>query len=56
MMSQLEPLRFGRRGKGAQRTDNVVAWTALSRYRFNQQMIGVSLAPKSAFSPLNEHW
>jgi hypothetical protein len=44
------------RGKGAQRTDNVVAWTLLGSYRFNQQMIGVSLAPKSAFSPLNGHW
>ena len=43
MTSQLEPLRFRSRGKGAERTDNPVARTALGSYRFNQQVIGVSL-------------
>ncbi len=38
-MSKLKPLRFGSRGKGAQRADNPVARTALGSDRLNQQMI-----------------
>jgi hypothetical protein len=56
MTSQLEPLRFRSWGKGAERTNNPVAWTALGSYRFNQQMIGVSLTAERSLGALDEHW
>jgi hypothetical protein len=49
MMSQLEPLRFWSRAKGAERTDDPVTWATLGRYRLNQQMIGLSSTAERAF-------
>ncbi len=56
MMSQLEPLLSGSRGKGAQRTDNPVAWTTLGGYRLNQQMIGVGLTAERPLGALDKQW
>jgi len=56
MMSQLEPLRLWSRAKGAQRTDNPVAWTTLGGYRLNQQMIGVGLTADRTLGALDKQW
>jgi hypothetical protein len=56
MMSQLEPLRFWSRAKGAQRTDDPVTWASFGGYRLNQQMIGVGFTAESALGTLDKQW
>jgi hypothetical protein len=56
MMSQLEPLRFWSRAKGAQRTDHLVTWATLGGYRLHQQMIGVGFTAESPLGALDKQW
>ena len=56
MVGKFKPLRFGSWGERAKRADNPVTRPPLGGHRLNEQMIGVSLAPESAFSALDKQW
>ena len=56
MVSQLEPLRFWNRAKGAQSEQISLYGATFGGYRLNQQMIGVGFTAESALGVLDKQW